>query len=159
MRFLLFVGGAWCILFGAGRLVFVFLGDSGLRFLLPISEHAETFSLESVEVNLLEQQAVSWTAWKDGIHEAEVSCSGHGVGFPSVVVNQRPPMIAWCDDLWKQGPVLCATGNDEAAAFVGSLADWILIRVLKQRAAHAGMCVYPCCVGSGSGPLRHCYTQ
>ena len=77
---------------------------------MGVGGDTETFSLESIEVILLEQEAVPRTAWKDWIHEAEVSCSGHGVGFPSIVINQWPLMIAWCSDLWKQGPVLCAVG-------------------------------------------------
>ena len=121
----------------------VLLGDSGQRFLLPACGDTDTFSLKSVEVILLVQGTVPKTAWKDWIHEAEVSHSGHGVGFLGIVINQWLPVIAWCDDLWKQGPVLCTTGNDKAAAFKGSLADWILIHMLKQGVAHAGVCAHP----------------
>ena len=123
--------------------MFVFLGDSGLRFLLLESGEVETFSFESVEVILLQQEAVSWTAWKDGIHEAEVSCSSHGVGFPSIVVNQWSLVILQHDDLWKLGPVLCAMGNNKVAAFLGSPVDWIHICMLKQGLTHAGTCVHP----------------
>ena len=56
MRFLLFAGGAWCILLGVVRLVFVLLGDSGQRFLFPVGGDMETFSLELIEVILLEQE-------------------------------------------------------------------------------------------------------
>ena len=117
--------------------------DGGWRFLLPISEDAETFSLESVEVILLEQETVPRTAWKEWIHEAEVSHSGHEVGFPSIVINQWPPVIALHDNLWKQSTVLCTVGNDKAAAIIGSLVDWILICMLKQGTAHAGVCAHP----------------
>ena len=59
-------------------------------------------------------------------------------------------MIVWHDDLLKQGPVLCTSGNDKAAAYIGSLVDWILIHVLKQGVAYAGACAHPwrtgCCV-------------
>ena len=123
--------------------MFVILGDGGLRFLFPISRDTETFSLESLEVILLEPETVPRTAWKEWIHEAEVSCCSHGVGFPSIVINQLPPVIVQHDDLWKQGPVLCAMGNDKVAAFIGSLADWILICMLKQDVAHAGACAHP----------------
>ena len=61
------------MLLDMGRLVFVFLRDNGLRFLLPVCGDTETFSLDSVKVILLQQEALSWSAWKEGIHEAEVS--------------------------------------------------------------------------------------
>ena len=77
----------------------------------PISGDMETFSLESLKVILIEQETVPWTAWKEWIHEAEVYHSSHRVGFPSIVINQWPPVIVWCDDLWKQGLVLCAMGT------------------------------------------------
>ena len=110
----------------------------------------ETFSLESVEAILLEQEAVSRTAWKEGIHEAEVSCSGHGVVLPSIWINWQPPVIAWHDNLWKQSLVLCTAGNNQAAAFICSSVVWILVCELKQGMAHAGTCAHPrrtgCCV-------------
>ena len=81
------MGGAGHILLDVGRLVFVFLGDSGLRFLLPVGGDVETFSLESIKVILFEQETVTRTAWKDGILKAEVSHSSHGIGFPSIWIN------------------------------------------------------------------------
>ena len=71
----------------------------------------ETFSLESGKVILIEQEAVTMTAWEEDVLEAEVSHHCHGVGFPSIGINKWPPMIVWHGDFRKQAPVLCATGN------------------------------------------------
>ena len=112
----------------------VFLRYCRLRFLLHTGGDAEAFSLELGKVFLLEHETVL---------EAEVSHSHHGVRLPSTMINQQPLVVACCDNPWKQGPALCAAGNDEAAVLIGSPVDWIQIHMLKLGMANAGACVLP----------------
>ena len=61
-----------------GGLVLIFLGSGRQGFLLPVSGDMETFSLESGNVILVEQEAVSRTAWEEDILEAEVPATAMG---------------------------------------------------------------------------------